>query len=234
MADTYETFAALHVPGNPVVLYNIWDVEAPLPSIAGGCKGTGTGSHPVADANGWPDGQRCRSEFVFANARRIVDAVEVPLTVDFEGAYSADPEPKAAQRRSARGNRRGGLQFRGPSHRQAKAFIRSTSRQGASPRSAKRSAMHSTSTRRTDLFLKTQTRDEALIDQVVERARPSPTQAPSGFFVPRLPIRHRSSASFAKCLCRSTSSLSPERPTKRSGPEQASRGSVTAPSRIAH
>ena len=31
-------------------------------------------------------------DFAFANARRIVEAVEVPLTVDFEGAYSADPE----------------------------------------------------------------------------------------------------------------------------------------------
>ncbi len=26
MASKYETFAALHVPGDPVVLYNIWDV----------------------------------------------------------------------------------------------------------------------------------------------------------------------------------------------------------------
>ena len=26
MASKFETFAALHVPGDPVILYNIWDV----------------------------------------------------------------------------------------------------------------------------------------------------------------------------------------------------------------
>ena len=57
-----------------------------------GAKALATGSHPVADANGWPDGQQVPIDFAFANAKRIADAVEVPLTVDFEGAYSADPE----------------------------------------------------------------------------------------------------------------------------------------------
>ena len=55
-----------------------------------------TGSHPVADANGWPDGQQVPVDFALANARRIVEAVELPLTVDFESAYSADPEIGAA------------------------------------------------------------------------------------------------------------------------------------------
>src|SRR3982750_3504003 len=96
MADTYETFAALHVPGNPVVLYNIWDVESPLAVFAAGAKALATGSHPVADANGWPDGQKVPLDFVLANAKRIVDAIELPLTVDFESAYSADPVEGAA------------------------------------------------------------------------------------------------------------------------------------------
>ena len=61
-----------------------------------GAKALATGSHPVADANGWPDGQQVPIDFALANAKRIVDAVELPLTVDFEGAYSADPEEGGA------------------------------------------------------------------------------------------------------------------------------------------
>src|SRR4249919_691439 len=96
MASNFETFAALHVPGNPIILYNIWDVGSALAAVKGGAKALATGSHPVADANGWPDGQKVPIDFVLANATRIINAVEVPLTVDFEGAYSTDPELGAA------------------------------------------------------------------------------------------------------------------------------------------
>ena len=92
------------MPGDPVILYNIWDVGSALAVVAAGAKALATGSHPVADANGWPDGQQVPIDFAFANARRIADAVELPLTVDFEGAYSADPEEGG--RRMSRGLRR--------------------------------------------------------------------------------------------------------------------------------
>jgi 2-methylisocitrate lyase-like PEP mutase family enzyme len=39
---------------------------------------------------------------------------------------------------------------------------------------------------RTDLFLKTQTYDDALIDQVIERGKAFADSGASGFFVPRL------------------------------------------------
>ena len=61
-----------------------------------GAKALATGSHPVADANGWPDGQQVPIDFALRQCKRIVDAVELPLTVDFEGAYSDDPEQAAA------------------------------------------------------------------------------------------------------------------------------------------
>ena len=82
MANKFELFAALHVSGDPVTLYNIWDVGSALAVVAAGAKALATGSHPVADANGWPDGQKVPIDFALANAKRIVDAVEVPLTVD--------------------------------------------------------------------------------------------------------------------------------------------------------
>src|SRR3954463_12779054 len=96
MATSFETFAALHQPGNPIILYNIWDAGSALAVIAAGAKALATGSHPVADANGWPDGQQVPIDFALANAKRIVTSVAVPLTVDFEGAYSTDPEEGGA------------------------------------------------------------------------------------------------------------------------------------------
>ena len=99
MATKFDTFAALHVPGNPVILYNIWDVGSAMAVVAAGAKALATGSHPVADANGWPDGQQVPIDFALANARRIVDSADLPLTVDFESAYSNDPELGGRNRR---------------------------------------------------------------------------------------------------------------------------------------
>src|SRR5207342_3327515 len=95
MTEKFERFAALHVPGDPVILYNIWDVGSAQAVERAGAKALATGSHPVADANGWPDGQQVPIDFAFANARRIADATELPLTVDFESAYSEDPQAGA-------------------------------------------------------------------------------------------------------------------------------------------
>src|SRR3982751_4232077 len=92
MAGNFESFAALHVPGDPVILYNIWDVGSALAVVKAGAKALATGSHPVADANGWPDGQQVPIEFALENARRIVAAVDLPLTVDFEGGYGTEPD----------------------------------------------------------------------------------------------------------------------------------------------
>ena len=89
--ERFQQFAALHVPGDPVVLYNVWDVGSAQAVVRAGAKALATGSHPVASANGWPDGEKVPIDFALANATRIVDAVELPVSVDFEGGYSVDP-----------------------------------------------------------------------------------------------------------------------------------------------
>jgi len=185
MSSKYETFAALHVPGDPVVLYNIWDAGSALAVVAAGAKALATGSHPVADANGWPDGEQVPIDFVFANATRIVGAVEVPLTVDFESAYSTDPEEGGANVARLKATGAVGCNFEDqviggegvhPLNLQAKRI--------AAIRRAVGSDFYINA--RTDLFLKTQTYDDALIDQVVERGRAFADAGASGFFVPRL------------------------------------------------
>ena len=185
MASNFETFAALHVPGDPIILYNIWDVGSALAVVRAGAKALATGSHPVADANGWPDGQQVPMEFAFANAKRIVDSVELPVTVDFEGAYSADPEEGGANVARLKQTGAVGCNFEDqvlggeglhPIGLQAKRV--------AAIRKAVGDDFYINA--RTDLFLKTQTYDDALIDQVVERGKAFADAGASGFFVPRL------------------------------------------------
>ena len=185
MASTFETFAALHVPGNPVVLYNIWDVGSALAVVAAGAKALATGSHPVADANGWPDGQKVPMDFAFANARRIVEAVEVPLTVDFEGAYAVDPAEAGANVARLAKTGAVGCNFEdqvigGDGLHPLDLQVRRI----AAIRQAVGEAFFINA--RTDLFLKTQTYDDALVDQVIERGKAFADAGASGFFVPRL------------------------------------------------
>ena len=185
MPSKFETFAALHVPGDPVVLYNIWDVGSALAVVSAGAKALATGSHPVADANGWPDGQQVPLDFALANARRIVEAVEPPLTVDFEGAYSDDPEEGGANVARLAATGAVGCNFEDqviggegvhPLDLQARRI--------AAIRKAVGDQFFINA--RTDLFLKTQTYDDALVDQVIERGKAFADAGATGFFVPRL------------------------------------------------
>ena len=185
MATQFETFAALHVPGDPVVLYNIWDVGSALAVVAAGAKALATGSHPVADANGWPDGQQVPIDFALANGKRIVDAVDLPVTVDFEGAYSNDPELGGANVARLAATGAVGCNFEDqviggeglhPLQLQVERI--------AGIRKAVGDQFFINA--RTDLFLKTQTYDDALVDQVVERGKAFADAGASGFFVPRL------------------------------------------------
>ena len=87
-----KTFHYLHRKGVPVVLYNIWDAGSALAVEYAGAKAIATGSHSVAAANGFDDGENLPLDLVLANIERIVDAVTCPVTLDFEGGYATDPE----------------------------------------------------------------------------------------------------------------------------------------------
>jgi 2-methylisocitrate lyase-like PEP mutase family enzyme len=185
MASKFESFAALHVPGDPVILFNIWDVGSAHAAVNAGAKALATGSHPVADANGWPDGEQVPIDFALANARRIVATVELPVTVDFEGAYSADPDEGA--RNVARLAETGAVGCNFEDQMVGGEGLHPLDLQVRRIAAIRRAAGDQFFINaRTDLFLKTQTYDDALIDQVVERGQAFAGAGASGFFVPRL------------------------------------------------
>lgn len=185
MASKFETFAALHVPGNPVVLFNIWDPASAQAVVAAGAKALATGSHPVGDALGFGDGQRVPLDYVFDNAQRIVSATDLPLTVDFEGAYSTDPDEGAANVVRLLETGAVGCNFEdqiigGEGLHPLDLQVRRI----AAMRQAVGDAFFINA--RTDLLLKTQAHDDAVIDQVIERGKAFAGGGASGFFVPRL------------------------------------------------
>ena len=94
-AEKASTFAALHVPGDPLILFNIWDAGSAKAVAKAGAKAIATGSVSVANANGFEDGEDLPIDLALANAQRIVAAVDLPVTIDFEGGYSVDPVPLA-------------------------------------------------------------------------------------------------------------------------------------------
>jgi 2-methylisocitrate lyase-like PEP mutase family enzyme len=87
-----EQFRALHIPGKPLVLFNIWDPGSAKAIAASGAEAIATGSWSVANANGFADGERIPLAFAIDNLRRIVGATDLPVTIDLESGYGDAPE----------------------------------------------------------------------------------------------------------------------------------------------
>ncbi|QAY77313.1 isocitrate lyase/phosphoenolpyruvate mutase family protein [Sphingosinicella sp. BN140058] len=91
-----RAFAALHRRGDPLILFNIWDAGSARIVAAAGARAIATGSWSVAEANGYGDGEQVPIDFVLGNTARIANAVELPVTIDFEGGYAEAPDDVAA------------------------------------------------------------------------------------------------------------------------------------------
>jgi 2-methylisocitrate lyase-like PEP mutase family enzyme len=85
----FEDFAELHVPGDPLVLFNVWDAGSAAAVAKSGAKAIATGSASVSMAYGVGDGEEVPLDEAIANAGRIVRAVDLPVTIDFEGGYAS-------------------------------------------------------------------------------------------------------------------------------------------------
>ena len=183
--SAFARFAALHVPGDPVVLYNICDPGSALAVAAAGARALATGSHPVGDASGYGDAHQVPLDYVFDNARRIIKAVDLPLTVDFEGAYSTDVEEGAANVARLKATGAVGCNFED----------QVVGGEGVHPLEAQVARIAAIRravgddfflNARTDLMIKAQDAYDALIDAAIERGKAYADAGASGFFVPRI------------------------------------------------
>ncbi|MXO90744.1 isocitrate lyase/PEP mutase family protein [Pontixanthobacter aquaemixtae] len=96
MTNTVEIFKNLHVPGDPLVLFNIWDAGSAKAVASAGAKALATGSYGVAEAMGFTDGETVPLDTVLANLKRIVAGTDLPVSLDIESGYGETAEQVGA------------------------------------------------------------------------------------------------------------------------------------------
>ncbi|HEY7875446.1 MAG TPA: isocitrate lyase/phosphoenolpyruvate mutase family protein [Actinomycetota bacterium] len=97
LAEKAAALAALHVPGDPVVLPNAWDVTSARAFVKEGFPAIATSSSAVARSLGFQDGEDTPPDEMFAAIARMTGAVDVPVTADIERGYGLEPEEIVAR-----------------------------------------------------------------------------------------------------------------------------------------
>ncbi len=179
-----EEFRALHVPGDPLVLFNIWDAGSARAVAQAGAKAIATGSYGVAEANGLKDGEGLPFELALDNLRRIVSVTELPVTIDLEAGYGDTPADVARSVAAVREVGAVGINMedRLPGTKELLPVA------GAAERIAAATGAGIFVNARTDVYLGKQPEDlgPELVEAVLERARAYADAGASGLFVPFL------------------------------------------------
>jgi 2-methylisocitrate lyase-like PEP mutase family enzyme len=89
-----ETFHGLHRKGDPLVLFNAWDV-ATAKAIAKTSRAVATSSGAVASALGYADGEDVPFDMVTGLVARMTASVSVPVSIDLEAGYGDTPDAAA-------------------------------------------------------------------------------------------------------------------------------------------
>jgi hypothetical protein len=83
-----RTLLNLHTAPEILVLANVWDVvSARVVAATPGAKALATASHSIASTFGYEDGENIPLGLHLDMVGRIVAAVELPVTMDFEAGY---------------------------------------------------------------------------------------------------------------------------------------------------
>lgn len=189
-SERARAFHALHVKGDPVVLFNIWDTGTAKIVAGAGAKALATGSWPVAAAFGFADGEKIPLGVALDNIRRIVAAVDLPVTMDLEGGYGVAPETVAET--VGRAIEAGAIGFNFEDQVVGGEGLHDIAVQAkrieAAAAAIKASGVPAFLNARTDLFLKAKpdAHDAALLARAVERAKAYEEAGAHGFFAPGL------------------------------------------------
>lgn len=87
-----QAFRQLHNGAEPLVLPNAWDAASARIIEHSGAKAVATSSAAMAWALGRPDGEQLPLQDLLDATRRIIDAVDAPVSVDIERGYGSDAE----------------------------------------------------------------------------------------------------------------------------------------------
>jgi 2-methylisocitrate lyase-like PEP mutase family enzyme len=177
-----DAFRTMHIPGNPLVLYNIWDPGSAVAVAKAGAKAIATGSWGVACAMGYKDGETLPLDLALDNLARIVGVTDLPVTVDMEAGYGRTPAEVGAS--IARAANAGAVGINIEDKDPATRVMLATADQCARLSAAAASGLFVNA--RCDLFIVTppDRQDVALADQVIERALDYSKAGANSLFVP--------------------------------------------------
>ena len=88
LSQKARTLLDLHTAPEILVLANVWDVvSAQVVAAVPGVRALATASHSIASTFGYKDGENIPLELHLDMVRRIVQAVDLPVSMDFEAGY---------------------------------------------------------------------------------------------------------------------------------------------------
>jgi len=183
----FDDFARLHVPGEPVMLFNAWDAGSAAAVAKSGARAIATGSASVSIANGYGDAEEVPLDFALANATRIVKAVDLPVTIDFEGGYASGGEQLTANGKRLAETGAIGCNFEDQ-------VVGTDRLYEVGEQAARIAALRAGVGEqffinlRTDLFLKAPAdkHDPSMAEQAIERGKAYADAGANGFFIPGL------------------------------------------------
>ena len=184
MTNKTERFAALHVPGNPLILFNIWDAGSTVAVAKAGAKAIATGSWGVAGAHGIGDGEKLPLETALATLAEVVAVTDLPVSIDMEAGYGSDARGVGASVQRAADIGAAGINIEDKDPATRALFSVSE----ASARIAAAAASGVFVNARCDVFILTPPaeHDAALVDAVIERAKAYAEAGARGLFAPFL------------------------------------------------
>ena len=181
-------FARLHIKRAPVILYHAWDAGSARTILGAGAKAIATSSWAVAAAQGYADGEDIPKALVEQIAGRVAAAVDVPVSVDFEGGYSEDDGELAENVSCLVDLGIVGINFedrlvKGPG---LYGIDRQSRRIAAIRKAAEAKGVELFINARTDLFLGRGPEVAKATIEAVDRAKAYAAAGASGFFIPGL------------------------------------------------
>lgn len=186
--DKADRFHALHIKGQPVILYNAWDAGSARAIADAGAQAIATSSWAVAEAHGYRDGEDIPLRLAQSIIERIAATVDVPVSIDFEGGYTEDDEQLAANIADLLDRGIVGINFE---DRRVKGeglydIDRQAARIAAIRKAADTADVDLFINARTDLFLGQGNDPSDSVDAALDRAKVYAAAGASGFFIPGL------------------------------------------------
>jgi len=87
LAHKARALLDLHTAPEILTLANVWDVVSAQVIAATGARALATASHSIASTFGYPDGENIPLDLHLDMVRRIVQAVDLPVSMDLEAGY---------------------------------------------------------------------------------------------------------------------------------------------------